>query len=555
MAKLYADVPAGLARTIPASTNPANVSWDIESGLSNDTTPPANLSIMTPPQQQRPKTMNSNEQLQFVLKKVAFTGVSHTLPIPVAKIYQQYIDKLIDANDLFAMQQHMQEAYRDAGYLLVRVVLPPQEIDKSSGEVTFQIVEGQIQRVIFTGDMPRGAKAQLERYANAIAEEDPITYQTIDRFLQLANSLPGINVNATLVPNLSVPGGSDLIIKVTQKSLSGFVTYNNHNSDYIGPDQAFFGMSLNDLLAADSLSFTGGTTPGNLRALYYYSLGYSLTTGKSGTELNLQYSNTETRPGSSLSAFEMYGTSDKLTLGANQPLITSNAQKLKWTNSFYYLQSRNNAQALDTELYDDQVTAFTTGLTYQGVYWQMENSMDGYFTFGVPVGIPSTLSDPSRINGKNRFTLFDFDTSSIHYFTQRFSAAFNTTGQYTTSPLLTSEQLGYGGSNFGQAFTPYIISGDSGIFGVFALRYDLPTFGAINLLQPEIFYDVGYVKNNDALLGTYGEANASSAGIGLNVIMLSSVQIQAVLAKPITLTQVSGVGNAWQGFVNFVATF
>lgn len=545
---------AATLSNVPQSVNPANVTWDLENQTSS--TPAAKKSSFQMVPNQPTQASTTEPEVTFVLKKVVFAGNTTPIPPQVLATYQKSLHKSMDLNALLALAQQMQDAYRAMGYILVQVVLPPQEIDQKKGVVTFQVIEGQIQNVIFTGDDPLGARSQLQHYATAIENENPITYQTIDHFLVLANDLPGINVTATLVPNKSVAGGADLVINVAQHSQSAFVNFNNRGTQYIGPSQAFIGASAYDLFGlADTFSITGATTTGDPGQLGYFTGSYDLITGPYSTDFNINASSTQTRPGNTLAVLSMVGYSDKYTFALNQPLIASTAQNLTLNTSFYHLDSNNKILG-GTLLYDDKISAFTAGLTYNGIFLQTLNNVDAYASFGVPIlGAPSTLSNPSRVNGTNKFTMFDFDTSSIHYLTQKVSFDLASTGQVTQNPLLTSEQLGFGGINFGQAFTPYIISGDNGLFGSLALRYDLPTFAGLTALQPQAFYDIGMVSNNQALPGTYARASASSAGLGLNMTYDGNCKLDFTIAKPLTLTQASNNENGWQAFVNFVAVF
>jgi hemolysin activation/secretion protein len=125
------------------------------------------------------------------------------------------------------------------------------------------------------------------------------------------------------------------------------------------------------------------------------------------------------------------------------------------------------------------------------------------------------------------------------------SVAVSTQIQQTTQTMLASQQIGYGGQAFGQAFAPYVITGDNGYMGSVALRYDLPVFNKVQLLQPEIFYDIGYMTLNHAPAGMPNNANARSFGIGLLVQALKNCQLNLTLAKPLTITNTTNVSKSW----------
>jgi hemolysin activation/secretion protein len=120
---------------------------------------------------------------------------------------------------------------------------------------------------------------------------------------------------------------------------------------------------------------------------------------------------------------------------------------------------------------------------------------------------------------------------------------------------VSSEQISYGGSVFGQAYTPNVISGDSGAMGSIALRYDMATPGWMSMLQPQIFYDVGTVAINDPSPGTASDATGQSAGFGLNMELWNHLQMGFTVAKPLSVTNTTGVAMGWQGFFNITGAF
>ncbi len=546
----------GLAATVadvPASVNPANVMNTVNQGIPGPEAPiQGNFGVTSQPQNIAHAKQIANT---IVLKQVKLYGAQHAVPANVTSIYQAKIGQTMTFKEIQAMAAEMEQAYRNDGFILVQVVLPPQEILEKDGVVQLDVIEGQIQSVVFKGDAPQAAKDQLQRYAEQIEAEDPISYASIDRFLVLANNLPGIDVSATLVQDPKVVGGSDLVVNVTQTKASAFVNYNNRGTEYIGPDQLSAGASIYDIFGADSLSVTGATTPEDSSQMVYGNVSYDLIYGPYATEINPSFTTTHTNPGGALAPFDMEGVSTQFGLNVNQPILTSTAQKVTFQSSLIRLNSYNNVFT-NQQLYDDTITALSLGADYQGVIWQTYNDVKFAVTAGLPIfGAPQNLAEPSVAGASTQFILYSLSTSDIRYFTQRISVALGTQFQLSPSKLVSSEQINYGGSTFGQAFNPNVISGDSGALGSLALRYDLPTPGWMSLLQPEVFYDAGTVGLNGAPSGVANGATGESAGVGLNMILLNHWQAGLTLAKPLKITQTTGVDMGWQGFFNITGAF
>jgi len=498
---------------------------------------------------------------QVILKEVHLIGAK-IVPANVQTLSQSMLGQPIKFKDIQQLAQKLEALYRADGYILVQVIIPPQEINIDSGIVQLQVINGAIKNIIFTGDAPKGAKDQLHVYAQKIENEDPISYHSIDRFLVLANQLPGIDVSATLVPDPKVTGSADLIVKIVQTPFSGFINFNNWNTSYIGPYQTSAGVSAYDLFGADALTLTGSTSINSASELQYGSINYAIIVGPYATEINPSISSTLTQPGGNLSNLELSGLSLKYNLSVNQPLYTSTQQSLTAQTSIYHTDSSNDAYSGAQTVYNDHITAFVAGLNYQGPFLQMYHDITFSITTGIPLGTPDGLANPSVTGAQTNFVHFNLLTSDIHYLTERLSVALATQFQYAPNTLVSSEQIGFGGQQFGQAFTPYIISGNSGAMGSLSLRYDLPLVWKLlnaelrladwgfTQIQPEIFYDIGSVFYAAVPGTTNNQATAQSAGVGLNLQWRKNMNGTFVLAKPLSITNTPGTSLGWAGFFN-----
>lgn len=537
----------------PAAVNPANILNTLNQTLPGTQVPAAGGLGVESSHEDMKNVDAVTTKIQ--LHQVVMKGALHPVPANVTAIYQAEIGKRLSIRQIQAMADKMEATFRDDGYILVQVILPPQEIDPATGVVNIQIVEGQIERVIFTGDNPKGARTQLQRYAAQIEAEDPITYKTLDRFLNLANQIPGIDVSAQIVPDKLVVGAANLLIHVSRTPYTTFMNMNNRGTDYIGPFQASLGGAVYDILGADALALTYATTPDYFKEMQYGSVSYDLVLGYYATEINPSISFTETQPGSTLSAFEMKGQSSQYALNVNQPLLVSTAQNLTLQSGVSHTNSSNDVFGNET-LYEDHITAVDLGLNYQGMFLNGFNNITLSSTTGLPIlDAPSSESNPSIMGGQTQFIKVNLTGSRIQYLTQRFSYALGAQMQRTSDTLLSSEQIGYGGQTFGQGFSPYVISGDNGYMGSMALRYDLPTFTGVSLLQPQIFYDAGAVNLNAPPAGYASSAQAESAGVGLLLGTLHNWQMGLILAKPLSIRGASGVSMGWQGFFNITGLF
>ncbi len=126
-----------------------------------------------------------------------------------------------------------------------------------------------------------------------------------------------------------------------------------------------------------------------------------------------------------------------------------------------------------------------------------------------------------------------------------FSAFVAAYAQYAFTPLLVSEQCGYGGRFFGRAFDPSQMLGDHCWAALGELRYDVPT-GIKQLTRSQLYAyaDHGQVYNIDPALGTPLTQHGTSAGGGARAEWEGIYSADLSVAKA-----VEGPRNDWRVFL------
>ncbi len=139
-----------------------------------------------------------------------------------------------------AARQSVLSQYRTEGFVLVTVSA---KVD-AAGRLLFVVTEGRIASVKLDGDIgPAGT--QVLRFLNRLTEQQPIKSATLERFLLLAQDVPGITLRAVLEPSSDEPGALNLIAKVSRKAVSGLVTFDNRAFYQTGPVEGLGVLDLN----------------------------------------------------------------------------------------------------------------------------------------------------------------------------------------------------------------------------------------------------------------------------------------------------------------------
>lgn len=502
-----------------------------------------------------PNKKSSAATAHFMLQSVQIKGAPDKSLPALNALTQAAVNHDVTLADLQNLAQTMQTTLRDQGYILASVILPPQTIQKKLGQVQFQVIPGYIAQVRISGDQTHGATHPLQAYAQNLEQQNPTTLTELEYQLTLMNELPGIEAQGVLSPS-NTPGAADLDIQVKQTPVSSYIGYNNRGTDYIGPNQILAGFNINDILTADRLSVNYATSWPHPTELNYFNTSYAMIPAwGSGTKITPSITYTHTRPGQELSSFDMVGQSTRYALDISQPLLRGSTQNISFLSGIYHLESENNL--LGFQIYQDKISAFKLGLNYNGLLLDGTNDATAFITQGFnALGSHSTEAAPSRFEGRPDFTKFNFDLSHTHYLNSAISIFAATSLQYSNNPLLVSEQIGYGGSTFGQAYDPSEIIGDSGLMGAVALRYDLPqSFSGLPLLQPFVFYDAGKVWTNATSIQGMTSQSGASTGLGVNANLNQTWQTTVTLAYPLTLTPQEQSHKSWRAFFSIVGLF
>src|ERR1700731_4691633 len=161
---------------------------------------------------------------------------------------------------LEAARRALLDLYRSHGFILTTVSM---DID-AAGNVRFIITEGRIVAVKLSQDIgPAGT--MVLRFLNHLTEERPVKEASLERWLLLAQQIPGISVQAVLQADPDDPGALTLVAEVSKQNVSGLVTADNRGFKETGPAEALMVADLNSMTAYGdqtevSLFHTSGST-------------------------------------------------------------------------------------------------------------------------------------------------------------------------------------------------------------------------------------------------------------------------------------------------------
>ena len=420
--------------------------------------------------------------------------------------------------------------YRDDGFVLtlVNAALDP------NGNLRFVVVEGSITEVKLEGDIgPAGT--QVLRFLNHLTEVTPIDTTSLERWLLLAQEIPGVSVHAVLRPS-ATPGALTLIAQLSRQPFSGLLSVDNRAYQLTGPQEGLF------LLDANSFTEFGEKTEASI----YHTAGDTQTFGQgseqfyvggSGLSVRLYGGAGPATPSGFLSAVGYHGFTTVGGFSASYPVIRSRRQSLDvglyfdLTDSTIDTNTGPSGQRVRSS--QDNVRVFRLGADYAlqdlllGPLHPAINTASLRLSQGVTAfgGSHSGSALLSRAGEQPAFTKVAGEatrTQTLFELPDGADIALKEllTGQYSGDILPPVEKFFLGGPTFTRGYYAGEISGDSAFAWTSELQlntsFEPVVFGHVLPVHAQfyLYYDWGQTWNNTP---AEPAQRLSSEGIGVRL--------------------------------------
>ncbi|MFA7275313.1 MAG: ShlB/FhaC/HecB family hemolysin secretion/activation protein [Pseudobdellovibrionaceae bacterium] len=529
--------PAAYAQSIPGAADAGRVDQNLKQGLPKVA-------------RQAPLNVTGNapftapagaEKLTFTLEGIELEGMSVYSTKEITPLYANKINQKISLADVYAIAAQMTAKYRNDGYILTQVVVPPQTI---SGNVKLRVVEGKIDKVGVEGSGAQGSNGNIIRdYVSELQKHTVLNNSDLERTLLLINDLPGVTARSILSPSKTVTGASDLTIVVERKAMDGTAQLNNFGSEFLGPLQILGGFNLNSWFGHNErVSAQVAYAPqgeGIDSELVYGELSAAVPITKYGTLLEGNFGASNTDPGHTLEPFDVKGKSRFGGLKLTQPFVRS--RELNLASSLGIdLRSTDNRSDIDITRHDD-ITSVRLGghldfvdTLFAAAYTNTNIELSrGINALGAS---NKGATDLSRAAGDPTYTKITADITRLERLYGPLALQTGIKGQMSNGALLSAEEFGLGGaSNIGRGYDPSEIVGDDGFAGSVELQWASPVpVGWVDSYTVYGFYDIGKVWNDDSSATLQEVQSLASVGLGLRAEVTDATQASFMVAKPLT---------------------
>lgn len=477
----------------------------------------------------------AGKKIQFKLKQVVLKGNTKYSAKELEPLYSMFLNKTIPVANIFSIAEAITNYYRDHGYILVRVIVPPQKV--KDGILHLQVIEGYVDQVRVSGN-PGRAQYRVQVYGDQIKKSKPLSVSDLERYLLIANDIPATQTKAVINASKTQVGAADLDLVTTHKPFSAYLSYDNSGSRYIGRQVITANVSANSAIrSGDRIQLMGSKTPKG-KELSSGDVSYDTPIGSEGLRATVGYTVTNTLPAFLLYDLKVSGLTRNYYVSLRYPLIRRRDTTLILNTGLEVGDS--DVKLSDQPLYHDRLRVFTLGALYSFAdRWHGSNSFYADVRQGLPIWgytkDDNITAQTSRPGVTAKFTKFDFQAARWQSISGPWNAYGLIKGQYALNPLLTGEQFGFGGNLLGRAYEPSEILGDKGVAGSLELRYDWDIQRLkLSKVQWFGFYDAGATWYRKDITGRPNKFSATSTGFGSRLYFNKYLSGNLTFAKPLT---------------------
>lgn len=477
----------------------------------------------------------------FVLKTITLKGndtiASDQLLAPV----RNRLGTEVSFADLQAIAAAIASVYRERGYALAQVVIPPQDV--SAGNVEMSVLEGRIGhvRLNVAAGTPIRESLLRERVA-LIPVGAPLQEHELERTMLLLSDLPGIQVSSSIEAG-SEPGTVDLTINVAPAKRWTFaVNVDNYGASSagtwrlgaIGRLNSPFGIGDNldvRLLASERLDTAFG------------SVGYEAPVNPYGTRVGVTVSRLNYALGKEFSSLDAQGEATTVDLTVTHPLLRTRNQNLLLRTNIEYRDLIDNIGTVSEHNHRSLVEG-SVGASYEsrdGLLGGGFNSADVALLVGsLDFRSESSLQLDTSSFGRNtqgtevRTTFF---ANRLNAVTDRLSIFAGVAGQWAATTLDDSSRFLLGGPHAVRAYSPSEALVDEGFVatleGRFAINSKVTVFG---------FFDFGSGRYNANPRPDEGSNTITRSGVGVGAFWSApaGISLQGTVAWRTTSSDTTG---------------
>jgi hemolysin activation/secretion protein len=476
------------------------------------------------------------EKLHVKLSGIQIKGGRPELAAATAELERRLIGRPVSGAEVFAAARNLEAAYARAGYVLARVVLPPQHLINGA-RLKLTVVDGFIERVEFK-DVPERVRDRIAGLIQPLVGRRGVTLVEMERRVLLAGDTPGAILRSTLARG-KAEGATVLVIEAKYQPVSAIFTFDNTLSQALGRTTVGTGVDFNSVAGFGELVYlraAGHPEGGDNGFFDRYPTNRTLVAGVivplwvDGLTFNAEVTDARTTP-EAVAGVQTTDTFQRLSLRLRYAWLRGRAGNFYSEVSF---DAQDEVQSLfvatdPVPLSDDRlrIVRFTNDgdlfTPWGGVFSARLTASFGIDALGARTAADASALLPLSRQGADA-TFQKLDVSLGYSQTLHEHLTVNIAARAQTSfgqPLLRSEQIGIANTTGVSALDAGSVVGDQGyvVRGELASPWLIPLrdmpFGMV--IAPYVYAAHGSVDPLEPTALDASDISATSYGGGLRI--------------------------------------
>jgi hemolysin activation/secretion protein len=456
-----------------------------------DLPPPAPVPVQAPP---------GSQSLSFMVGRVAIKGAFAELDTETRTLVHTIEGHRVTVTQVYEFANALEQAYARAGYVLVRVTVPPQKLN-DRGAVQIVIVDGFVEKVQ-VDNVPDRVRAQVSARMASLVGRRHVKLDEIERRLLIAGDVPGLRLKSTLARGKTL-GATLLVLEGMHRLVTATATIDNRLPSSLGTWSYGTSVALNSALGLGEQFYASAQASGeparisdSTSPLRVLGAGAVLPLGTDGWVLNPEYTNSRSQPLPVSGGLANIGQFERYALRTSYPVIRTRTTVLSLNGAFEYISQSVALPLFSIDLNRDRYGVVRLGAAYEtGLpWWNAALQTSATFSQGtggrdsadaLASGVPL-----SRLGAGPFFSKATFDAHVAQPLPNEFRI--DLIGRAQTSfgdPLLVSEQFSLDGPQAVSAYPSGTLNVDEGG----TLRAELSrSFASIGTAVPVILSPYGF---------------------------------------------------------------
>jgi hemolysin activation/secretion protein len=510
------------------------------------------------------------ENLNVLVGDVRLDGAFAEFATLTAAKVREISGRRVSVAQIYAFAQSIEQIYAHAGYVLARVVVPPQKL-VDRGPFVIVVVDGFIEDIDLAGVPERVRRVVAARLGFLVGLRH-LKRDVIERGLLVAGDIPGLKLRSTLMRGAS-DGGTRLVLEGGHDLVTGSLSTDDRLSQSLGTWQLRGSVAANNALGfSEQIYGTAGSgadlsaVVAGLSPLTVYGGGAVIPLGTDGLTVNPEYTYSKTQTPQAPGVPASLGTFERFALRLHDPVVWTRSSSLNINASVEYLTQQLAAPTFGVTFNSDRYGVVRVGSDYtMALLWGaglelgavLAQGLGGRteadaIASGVPLSREGAGPDFTKITGNVRVSqplLADLRLDLIG------------SGQLSMGkPMLRSEQFALDGTEAVSAFAAGTFNVDQGatIRGELVRPFAARFYSVGATVSPYLFGSVGCGWLFDVTAVEQSTINAGAVGFGARStadVAVGSPGLGFGFELARQFTDVVGLRQGWRANVNAVVTF